>query len=115
LVDKFVEHYEEKRRHWHGMLHRLGAGGKRVVLWGSGSKGVMFLNTVDKAGTIAHAIDINPRKWGSYVAGTGQRIVSPAFIAEHNPDYVVVTNPNYLEEIKGEVGAMGVMPRFVTA
>ncbi|MBD3314225.1 MAG: methyltransferase domain-containing protein, partial [Chitinivibrionales bacterium] len=47
LVDKFVEHYHEKKGHWIHLLHRLRAQGKRVVVWGSGSKGTMFLNTVD--------------------------------------------------------------------
>lgn len=115
LVDSFVEHYRQKKEHWIGMLHRLRTRGKRVVLWGSGSKGTMFLNTVDKAGTVSHAVDINPRKWGTYVAGTGRPIVSPGLIGRYKPDYIVLTNPNYLEEIKAEVAAMGVSPRFVTA
>jgi hypothetical protein len=49
-----------------------------VVLWGGGSKGVAFLTTLGQSlDDIAYAVDINPIKHGTFMAGTGQEIIAP--------------------------------------
>ncbi|MEQ9619019.1 MAG: class I SAM-dependent methyltransferase [Deltaproteobacteria bacterium] len=73
---------------------------KKVVLWGAGSKGVTFLNILNIKDQIRYVVDINPRKQGKYIAGTGQEIVNPKLLKDYKPDYIVVMNPIYLNEIK---------------
>jgi 2-polyprenyl-3-methyl-5-hydroxy-6-metoxy-1,4-benzoquinol methylase len=93
---------------WRADLRALHAEGKRTVLWGSGSKGVAFLTTMQIWDEIEYTVDINPHKHGMYMAGTGQRIVSPAFLREYRPDVVVIMNPVYRPEIARELERLGV-------
>ena len=73
--------------------------GKRVMIWGAGARGVTFLNIL-KDPRIDYAVDINPRKQGMYVPGTGQEIVKPGFLLECKPDYIILANPAYENEIR---------------
>src|SRR3546814_15520530 len=65
---------------WNRRLEHHREAGHRVVVWGGGSKGTMFLNflQVGTGGGIDYVVDINPRKRGRFVPGTGQEIVDPA-------------------------------------
>ena len=58
----------------------------RCVVWGAGAKGVAFLNQIDSSAEVVHAIvDLNPRKQGRYVPGTGHAIVAPQRLQEIGP------------------------------
>ena len=87
---------------------------RRTVLWGGGSKGVAFLTTLGISDEIAYAVDINPFKQGTYMAGTGQKIVSPEFLREYKPDTVIIMNPVYRDEIQKEFAGMGLNPEIIT-
>ena len=100
LARAFGEAYRNKVRTWNGNLRRLFDNGRRIVVWGAGSKGVTFLNTVKGGDQIRYVVDINSRKQGKYVAGTGQQIVAPAFLREYQADTVLVMNPLYKDEIQ---------------
>lgn len=99
-ASEFSEKYNTKIRESKDFLDDLMRLNKKIVLWGAGSKGVTFLNTLNISDQIRYVVDINPRKQGMYIAGTGQKIVEPAFIKTDNPDYIIVMNPIYLNEIK---------------
>lgn len=115
LVDYFVEHYEAKRDKWRRELARLKAAGQKVVLWGGGSKGVAFLTTLNQSlDDIAYAVDINPIKTGTFMAGTGQEIVAPSFLKEYRPDMVIIMNPVYRDEISRDLAAMDLAPEIRT-
>ena len=86
-----------------------------MVIWGAGSKGVSFLNTVDPDGTIRYAVDINTRKQGRHVAGSGQEIVGPDDLVAISPAKVVVMNPNYRVEIETGLRARGLTAEVVVA
>lgn len=73
--------------------------GKRIVVWGAGARGVTFLN-IFRDERITYAVDINPKKQGNFVPGTGQKIVNPEFLVQYRPDFVIVTNTFYQEEVK---------------
>ena len=100
LVDAFGEKYRLKVEEWSEFLTRAATKGQRLVVWGSGSKGVTFLNTLQTHNQIEYVVDINPRKQGNYVAGTGQKIVPPEFLLEYQPDVIVIMNSVYKSEIK---------------
>jgi hypothetical protein len=85
-------------------------GGKKVVLWGSGSKAVSYLTTLGVTDQLQYVVDINPHKHGKFLAGSGHEIVSPEFLVEYQPDAVIVMNPIYLEEIRSDMRRMGLEP-----
>ncbi len=111
----FAAAYAAKRDEWCGRLRNLAAAGKRGVVWGAGSKGVTFLNATGAGEEIVAVVDINPRKQGKYVAGTGQRIVAPAELADIRPDFVIIMNANYREEIGGMLAEVGVAAEILVA
>ena len=106
-VEAFAERALEDRRRWRGALAWLRAQGRRVVLWGGGSKAVAFLSTLGISGEIDYVVDINPKRDGTFIAGTGQQIVLPAFLADYRPDVVVIMSPVYTEEIRAELARLG--------
>ncbi len=89
------------------MLNRLAAENQRVALWGAGAKGVTFLNSLSvPVERIPYVVDINARKQGRYIPGTGQQIIAPESLGSYRPDTILVMNPNYLDEIRAAVGGM---------
>ncbi len=114
-AEAFAAAYRAKRDEWCGRLRELAAAGQRGVVWGAGSKGVTFLNATGAGEEIVAVVDINPRKQGKYVAGTGQPIVAPAELADLRPDFVIIMNANYREEIGRMLAEVGVAAEFFVA
>jgi SAM-dependent methyltransferase len=114
LVRAFEEHYRHKVGLWTTNLNQLRSRANRVVVWGAGSKGVTFLNTVRNGHQVGYVVDINPRKQGMYVAGTGQRIVAPEFLHGYRPDTVLVMNSIYKDEIRDLLRRLKVLAEIVT-
>ncbi len=106
-VQSFDAQWQQRLSNWTEELDRRHAAGERVVIWGTGARGVNFLNLADPRGTITHTIDINPRKLGMHVAGTGQKISSPEALIEYQPHLVIVMNGVYRDEIQRSLEAMG--------
>jgi hypothetical protein len=106
-VVAFGENYRNKVQTWNGRLSRLFAAGNRVVVWGAGSKGVTFLNAIENGERIHCVADVNPHKQGRYVAGTGQKVLSPEETARLRPDTILVMNPIYKDEIWAKMSALG--------
>jgi SAM-dependent methyltransferase len=107
-VDHFEKQYPIVIERLRGDLRASAADGKRAVIWGAGSKGVSYLTTLGLQDEIGYAVDINPFKQGMFMAGTGQEVVGPDFLAEYDPDLVVAMNPIYLAEIQAELDRIGV-------
>jgi len=107
LVRDFADVYHHKFDEWCSRLDAFAVTGKQVMVWGSGSKGVTFLNVLHTQDQIAYVVDINPRKQGKFVAGSGQQIVAPQFLREHPPQVVIVMNPLYREEIVATLAELG--------
>lgn len=113
-VTYFAENYAHKLKTWRAQLREIRQNGGRAVIWGGGSKGVAFLTTLDFHDEIKYAVDINPHKYGTYMAGTGQQIVAPEFLKAYKPDVVVVMNPIYCDEIRGDLDRMGVSAELMS-
>lgn len=99
-VATFATNYRQKVETWGRRLAEWAHTGQRVVVWGAGSKGVTFLNVIEACDQIEYVVDLNPRKHGKYVAGSGQQIVAPVFLRDYHPDVVIVMNPLYINEIQ---------------
>jgi 2-polyprenyl-3-methyl-5-hydroxy-6-metoxy-1,4-benzoquinol methylase len=115
LVRDFASAYWRKFNMWHARLEQLAAAGKRVVVWGSGSKGVTFLNVLNTQNQIAYVVDINPHNQGKFVAGSGQQVVAPDFLREYQPQVVIITNPLYREEIAVSLAELGIGAEILVA
>jgi SAM-dependent methyltransferase len=110
LGQAFAEVHRTTVSRWAGFVERESASGRRVAVWGAGSKGVTFMNIVDAE--IEAVVDVNPRKHGRFVPGTGTRVEAPAQLVGR-VDTVLVMNPLYLDEIRRAGEDLGLDADFV--
>jgi SAM-dependent methyltransferase len=70
-----------------------------VAIWGAGAKGVTLAHLIDpERQLIDCVVDLNPRKQGRFVPGTGHPIVDYRDLSTRNVRSAIVMNPNYAEE-----------------
>jgi SAM-dependent methyltransferase len=116
-IQFFTEHQAARMASWRSKLEETRNSGKKAVVWGSGSKGVAFLTALNMHTPdceIEYVVDINPFREGKYMAGTGQEIVSPAFLKRYKPDLAIAMNPIYQPEIKADLEKMGLSTEVVS-
>lgn len=107
-VTHFSLHASSAIQQWKAKLRDLFTAGQKTAIWGGSSKTVAFLTTLGIGEEVRFIIDINPNKHGTFLAGTGHEIVSPAVLTSHQPDTIIVMNPIYMKEIKDMLGGLGV-------
>ena len=98
---------------WRARLLERQRAGLRTVIWGAGSKAVAFLSKIGTDIDVRYAVDVNPFKDGTFLAGSGQEIVGPEFLRDYRPDVVVVMNPVYVGEISESLRQIGVQPEIL--
>lgn len=113
LVASFPTRFAAKRAEWEGRISEASARGRRIVLWGSGSKAVSFLTTLELGNAIRYAVDINPYRHGHFLPGTGQEILAPESLKRYQPDLVVIMNAVYRDEIARDLERLGLAPELV--
>lgn len=112
-VDGFADVCAATMERWRRVVRDNLDRGKRTVVWGSGSKGVSFLTTLQLNEEIEYVVDINPHRHGKFMPGTGQRIVAPEMMVEYDPATIIVMNPVYCREIQGDLDRLGVRAELV--
>lgn len=112
LIATFPDRVSSKIDGWRESIERHFREGHKIVLWGSGSKGVSFLTTLGLDKQICAVVDINPNRQGYYMPGTGQIIIAPEDLLKIRPDLVVVMNRVYIDEIRDQVTALGLAPEL---
>lgn len=113
-IAAFTAKFQAKVETWKKKLAQIAQARQRAVVWGAGSKGVTFLNLLKNQNSIEYVVDINPRKQGMYVAGTGQQVKPPEFLQGYQPDVVIVMNPIYESEIRQLTTGWGLTPEFIS-
>ena len=117
VLTRWVEHFpvlfNAQLEFWRSQRDNWREHGSRVVIWGSGSKGVSFLTTLKLDDGIAGAVDINPHRQGYFMPGSGHRILSPDELVELKPDVVIVMNPIYRREIAADLAQRGLAPEIL--
>ncbi|MBE2220087.1 MAG: methyltransferase domain-containing protein [Anaerolineae bacterium] len=114
-VEKFAADIPYKIGNWQDKIETLLADGKKVTLWGGGSKAVAFLTTLGfGVNKIPYVIDINPNKTGTFLAGCGQVVVAPDYLPGDPPDVVIIMNPVYRQEIRHSLQKSGLDPMIMT-
>jgi hypothetical protein len=111
-IAAFTERCQRRLAEWRNRLQEIRTNNWRAVIWGGGSKGVSFLTTLNIREEIEYVVDVNPNKHGTFMAGTGQAVVAPAFFAQYQPDVVIVMNPIYCREIQNDLDRLGVAARL---
>lgn len=113
-IENFSEKVSKKVAQWRIDLHERAAEGQRIIIWGSGSKAVSFLSTLCVDDLIEYAVDVNPHRQGYFMPGGGQRILAPEELRSLKPDYVVVMNPIYFDEIREMLADLHLFPELVS-
>jgi SAM-dependent methyltransferase len=109
----FVEKINAQLTEWRERLEAFKAEGKKVVVWGGGSKSVGFLTQFADLDAIDHVCDINPHMQGNFIPGIGKQYVSPDFLAAYQPDVVIVMNSVYMNEITTSLADLGLHPQML--
>ncbi len=110
---RFSEKITAELEEWRDRLCRFKEEGKRVVVWGGGSKSVGFLTQFDEIGVIEHVVDINPHMQGNFIPGIGKQYVDPEFLETYQPDVVIVMNSVYMDEIEKSLSDRGLHPQML--
>ena len=95
----FSRGYEAFLAHWRNIFETWHSQGKKIALWGAGSKGVMFANMIGMDGKLQAVVDINIKKQGAYLPVTALPVVTPGEARNSNTDCIVVMNPQYVREV----------------
>lgn len=108
IIDYFENQFNEKVNHWKKTINIWNEKGERTILWGAGSKGMTFLNVINPTDSFEYAIDVNPRKQGKFLNGSGQEIMSPDFLKTYRPQHILIMNPIYEDEIREMISGFGI-------
>lgn len=114
LAHSFEERFRAHLRQWNVAIREWSARGRRLVLWGAGSKGVSFVNLIDEPDRIAALVDQNPLKQGRFVPGTGHIILSPQELSDLGECVILVMNVLYLREVEAALRRFGIQARCVS-
>jgi len=113
-VYRFQTNVSTRMDAWKILIGKANRDGKKIAIWGGGSKAVAFLTTLQLGAEIEAVVDVNPYKQGTFAAGTGHEIISPSKLTKMNPDLVIVMNPVYKEEISACLKEMAISPVLLT-
>jgi len=113
-IQFFTLHYRKKLAQWRDLIKSHNDSGKRVIVWGSGSKCVAFLSTLGFKDEVDYIVDINPFRHGKFIPGSGKEIMSPQFLKKSKPDLTIVMNPIYCEEIKQMISEMNIVTEVIS-
>jgi hypothetical protein len=115
LVKQFEVAAPRRIQGWNSVFRRVRYAGKKVIVWGAGSKAVALLSALKISHDVMpYAVDINPFKQGTFLPGTGQEIVLPDFLRSYNPDVVLVMNPIYTNEIHQRLDELSVRAELIS-
>lgn len=109
-IGGFRSRIQQQLGEWRERLTRMKSDGKKVVVWGGGSKAVGFLTNFADLKLIDYVVDINPHMENNFIPGIGSQYVQPSFLASFKPDVAIIMNGVYRIEITRSLHDMGVTP-----
>ena len=116
LIDRFEDQYRTSTASWRKRLDLLGEKSELAVIWGAGSKGVTFLNVMQVTfEQLPYAVDLNSRKHGQFIVGTGQMIIAPQALRDYRPHTIIVMNGIYSSEIQQFIRSMSLEAQLCVA
>jgi SAM-dependent methyltransferase len=99
LTRSFTVDVNQRLDKWRTDLKAMKNAGRKVVIWGGGSKSVGFLVNLNEVNAIEHVVDINPHMQGNFIPGIGIQYLGPDDLVNHKPDVVIIMNSVYMDEI----------------
>lgn len=107
LAREFARKEAELIARWRRIVEeRARCGG--VVVWGGGAKGATFASLVDRdCRWVSAVVDVNPNKQGRFLPGAGHPLVSPQSLASLSIKSAILLNPNYADEVRGQLQELG--------
>jgi hypothetical protein len=115
LVVRFALECQQKQALWCDILRGMANAGNRVMVWGTGPGTVSFLTTLAVGDEVGWVVDLDPRRQGKYLPGTGHLIVGPEGVAALRPDVLIITNWIHTLEIQELLGRVGYTPTLLSA
>lgn len=113
LVERFERQVGGRLQSLADTIARHRAAGRRLAIWGSGSKCVSLVSSLRLGAELVAVVDINPHKHGKFLAGSGLEIVSPDTLRSLRPDVVLVMNSIYTEEIRRDLADRALHPELI--
>lgn len=113
-IEMFDKEAASRVERWTKQMREWKSEGRRVALWGAGARGTLFLNIVKAGESVGAVVDINPRKHGTNMPGTGHSIQPPGTLVDYAPDIVLLMNPNYRDEVGQSLADIGVKAELLT-
>ena len=107
MVETFGASARAEISQWRNQLAKSES--QDTVIWGAGSKGIMFANAVSARG-LSSMVDVNPRKRGLAVPLVGLPIAAPDDLTGKPPRQVLISNRQYESEIKDTLASLGLSP-----
>lgn len=97
-------------QYWQDRIGDVLSRGGNVTAWGGGSKAVAFLSSVG-VGPVS-VVDINPHKQGKWLPTVAVQVAPPEVLSDIRPELVIPMNSVYLNEIREDLGKMGLSPEL---
>jgi hypothetical protein len=113
LVQQFRERVGARVRELADAARSWRASGRRLAIWGSGSKCVSLISALGADAAPDAVVDVNPHKFGKFLAGSGCEIRGPDALTAIRPDVVLIMNSIYTDEIGADLNARGLNPQLV--
>jgi hypothetical protein len=99
LAAEYARNEAQRIAHLRQLTSQVKARGE-IALWGAGAKGVTFAQLIDPdRQVISRVVDVNPKKQGRFLPGSGHEIIGPERLKDANVKTALVLNPNYRAEI----------------
>ncbi|RMG27018.1 MAG: methyltransferase domain-containing protein [Bacteroidetes bacterium] len=112
MVGEFARDANKLMQSWQLQLSAL-QDHQKTVLWGAGARGVTFLNVFDLKEQVAFAVDINPKRQGEHLAGSGHKVEAPEYLQHYQPELIIISNPTYAHEIQQQARGLGLDAEFM--
>lgn len=113
LVRAFAGAHGQKLRRWNRYLSARKP--ERLVVWGAGSKGTIFVNVLRDGRGVRALVDVNPHKQGCFIPRTATPVLAPEALRGEPVEAIVVMNPLYSEEIAQTARELGLIAEIVLA
>jgi SAM-dependent methyltransferase len=99
LTKQFAGKEERLTAQWSDVIKSKSAQ-EKIAVWGAGAKGATFISLIDSdCKYFDCVVDINPKKQGKFIPGTGHEIVGVTELANRNVSSAILLNPNYRDEV----------------
>jgi hypothetical protein len=108
----FSQEVEANARLWRDWITGLANKGRRIAFWGGASKAVGFLSVTGTSSYFDCAIDINPRKAGSFLPASEIEIIAPDTAGQLNITDIIVCNPIYMSEVEEVARCVGISAKL---